>query len=58
MKTNKLYTASYLPENPLPLELEEAFEQNANFRQLMQIPDKLLFNKDSFKKAKSRFKSN
>ena len=38
----KSYQASFLPENKMSEELEFAFHQNNEFKQLMQIPDKVI----------------
>jgi hypothetical protein len=54
------YQASFLPENKMSDELEAAFNQNNEFKQLMSIPDKIIGNyinkKTNHFKINSRFK--
>lgn len=54
--TGRICQASFLPRNTLPEELQNAFEYNKVFRQLMQVPDKVMnARKFTGVNAKSRF---
>ena len=52
---SKPYQASFLPDNKIPEELQRAFDQNNEFRQLMQIPDRVLLNRTPGPSALSRY---